>query len=107
MKKICLFSVILIMVCSTGMKAQFANRQAGLRVGYRSGFFYQVSNDAGNAEVGYNGMLSFSNNGLQITGLKIVYETALTDISPDLYFAWGFGGHIGFMYSDHVGFLGE
>jgi hypothetical protein len=107
MKKIYFISVMLILICSTELRAQFANRQAGLRIGYRSGFFYQVSSDAGNAEVGYNGMLSFNNNGIQLTGLKIVYETALNDISPDLYFAWGYGGHIGFIYSDHVGFLGE
>ena len=107
MKKIYFITVILILVCSNSLLAQLTNRQAGLRVGYRSGFFYQVSRDAGNAEVGYNGLLSFSNNGLQLTGLKIVYETPLTDISPDLYLAWGFGGHIGFIYSDHVGFLGE
>lgn len=107
MKKIYFLSVIFIMISSNSLLAQFANRQAGLRIGYRTGFFYQVSHDAGNAEVGYNGLLSFSNNGLQLTGLKIVYETALTDISPDLYLAWGFGGHIGFIYSDHVRFLGE
>lgn len=107
MKKIYLTTLLLILLCPIILHAQFANKQAGLRLGYRSGFFYQVSSDAGNAEVGYNAMLSFNNNGLQLTGLKIVYETALTDISPDLYFAWGFGGHIGFMYSDHIAFLGE
>ena len=52
-------------------------------------------------------MLSFSNNGIQLTGLKIVYESPLTDISPDLYFAWGYGGHAGFIYTDHLTFLDE
>ncbi len=107
MKKIYTTSVILLLICSATLNAQFANREAGLRLGYRSGFFYQVTSDAGNAEVGYNGLLTFNNNGIQLTGLKIVYETALNDISPDLYFAWGFGGHLGFIYTDHVGFLGE
>lgn len=86
---------------------QNATKQAGLRTGYRSGFFYQITNKAGNAEVGYNAMLGFNNSGIQLTGLRIVYETALSEISPDLFFAWGYGGHFGFIYTDHVGFLGE
>ena len=81
-------------------------RQA-CELGVRSGIFYQITGEAGNAEVGYNAMLSFSNNGLQLTGLRIIYETALTDISPDLYFAWGYGGHVGFIYTDHFGYFGE
>ncbi len=107
MKKFYLTSIILILISSPFIKAQFATKQAGLRIGYRSGFFYQVTKEAGNAEIGYNAMLSFNNNGIQLTGLRIVYETTLADISPDLYFAWGYGGHIGFIYSDHIGFLGE
>ena len=63
--------------------------------------------EAGNAEVAYNAMLSFRKNGVQFTGLKIVYETSLDRISPDLFFGWGYGGHIGFIYSDHLQFLGE
>jgi hypothetical protein len=89
------------------MYGQTGSRQAGLRIGVRSGIFYQITGEAGNAEVGYNGLLSFSNNGLQLTGLRIIYETVLTDISPDLYAAWGFGGHIGFIYTDHFGYFGE
>jgi hypothetical protein len=107
MKKFYLTLIILVLCSSPLMKAQFANKQAGLRLGYRSGFFYQVTSEAGNAEIGYNALLSFNNNGIQLTGLRIVYETTLSDISPDLYFAWGYGGHIGFMYSDHIGFMGE
>jgi hypothetical protein len=52
-------------------------------------------------------MLGFNNYGLQLTGLRIVYETSISSISPDLFFAWGYGGHLGFIYSDHLGYLGE
>ncbi len=76
-------------------------------MGYRSGLFYQLSHEAGNAEIAYNGLLSFQKNGVQVTGLKIIYETTLDDISPNLVFSWGYGGHAGFTYSDHVRFLGE
>ena len=89
------------------LSGQIAARQAGLRLGYRSGIFYQVSSKAGNAEVAYNFMLGFHKNGVQFTGLKIVYETSLDRISPDLYVGWGYGGHIGFVYTDHLQSMGE
>jgi hypothetical protein len=102
------FTFFTLLIVATGcLNGQEVTRQAGLRTGYRGGIFYQLTNEAGNAEVGYNAMLSFSDNGIQLTGLKIVYETSLSDISPDLFFSWGYGGHAGFIYTDHFGFLGE
>jgi hypothetical protein len=102
------FSIITLIIISTlVVNAQFVNRQAGLRMGYRGGIFYQVTQEAGNVEMGYNAMLGFSQNGIQLTGLRIVYETSLNRISPDLFFAWGYGAHVGFIYTDHLGFLGE
>jgi hypothetical protein len=97
----------LIFITSLSVSAQFETRQAGFRMGYRSGIFYQVSHEAGNAEIAYNGMLSFHNSGVQVTGLKIIYETSRGSISPNLVFSWGYGGHVGFIYSDHVRFMGE
>jgi hypothetical protein len=89
------------------LNGQMAIRQAGLRLGYRSGIFYQIGSEEGNAEIAYNLMLSFRKSGVQFTGLKIIYETSLDAISPDLYFGWGYGGHIGFTYSDHVKSMGQ
>jgi hypothetical protein len=107
MKKFCFILIILTFITTSIAKCQFADRQAGFRTGYRSGIFYQITNESGNAEIGYNAMLSFNNDGIQLTGLRIVYETSLSEISPDLFFSWGYGGHGGFIYTDHVGFLGE
>jgi len=107
MKKLFTLLIILILPISYNALSQTANKQAGLRTGYRGGFFYQVTGDAGSTETGYQALLSFGNNGIQLTGLKVIYETVLDEISPDLYFAWGYGGHVGFVYSDHIGFLGE
>jgi hypothetical protein len=107
MKRHLLSLLLIICISPPVLWGQSVNRQAGLRAGVRSGIFYQVTSEAGNAEVGYNALLSFNNNGLQLTGLRIIYERALTDISPDLFFAWGYGGHVGFIYTDHVGFIGE
>lgn len=107
MKKQYFTILVLTLIFSTIADAQYLDKQAGLRTGYRGGFFYQITSDAGNAEIGYQAILGFNNNGVQLTGLRIVYETPITDISPDLFFAWGYGGHIGFVYTDHIGFLGE
>jgi hypothetical protein len=99
MKKLLLFliTVILLSSSSTGQ-----SRQVGLRAGYRGGIFYQMNTRAGNAEIGYNALLSFSNHGLQVTGLRIIYGAQLTEVSPDLYLSWGYGGHLGFVndYTD-------
>ena len=107
MKKILLFLLLIFIIPATYLSGQMAIRHVGARLGYTSGIFYQVGSDEGNAEVAYNLMLSFRKHGVQFTGLKIIYETTLDAISHDLYFAWGYGGHIGFIYSDHVRFMGE
>jgi len=107
MKKLCFSFFILILITSSIVEGQYVSRQAGLRTGYRGGIFYQITNEAGNAETGYNALLSFNNNGIQLTVLRTIYENSLSVISPDLFFSWGYGGHFGFIYTDHLGFLGE
>jgi hypothetical protein len=107
MKKLFVSILLTIILIPSFLSAQTATRQAGIRAGHRSGIFYQVTNEAGNAEIGYQAMLGYNDNGIQLTGLRIVYEMALSEFSPDLFFAWGYGGHVGFIYTDHVGFLGE
>jgi hypothetical protein len=107
MRKI--FPVILLsaLLSSVNLSGQISTRQTGVRISYRTGIFYQISSETGNAETGYNALLSFNNNGLQLTGLKIVYENSFNGISPNLFFGWGYGGHVGFIYSDHVRSMGE
>jgi hypothetical protein len=107
MKKVLILALTAILLQSLNVSGQISNRQAGLRMGYRGGIYYQVSRESGNAEVGYNAMLSFYNNGLQITGLRIVYDNALNEISPNLFLGWGYGGHAGFIYADHIKQLGD
>jgi hypothetical protein len=107
MKKFYFTLFVLLFLVSSEVKSQYGSRQAGFRMGYRSGIFYQASHDAGSAEIAYNAMLSFRKDGVQFTGLKIVYQTTLDRISPNLYFGWGYGGHVGFIYSDHLKFMGE
>jgi hypothetical protein len=107
MKKFYFTLFVLVLASNSITKGQYGTRQAGFRMGYRSGIFYQMTHEAGTAEIGYNAMLGFSHGGIQVTGLKVVYETSLSSISPDLFFSWGYGGHFGFVNTDHLQFLGE
>jgi len=107
MKKTFLIILFTLIIFPVFVSGQYATRQAGIRAGYRGGIFYQLTHEAGTAEIGYNAMLGFSSNGVQLTGLRIVYETTISSISPSLFFAWGYGGHAGFIYTDNVGLLGE
>jgi hypothetical protein len=107
MKKLYYALILILLTVPAAVIGQHGNQQAGLRMGYRSGIFYQVTHEAGNAEIGYNAMLGFSHHGIQLTGLRMIYETSLSSISPDLYFAWGYGGHAGFIYTDQIQFRGE
>ena len=107
MKKLCLIIITALILLPAELAGQGLYRQAGVRTGVRGGLFIQVPSAAGNGVVDYQAMLGFSNNGLQLTALRIIYETVISDISPDLYFAWGYGGHAGFIVTDHLSFLGE
>lgn len=107
MRNILLLIFLSVLISPVNLSGQVSTRQAGLRMGQRTGIFYQASSETGNAETGYNALLSFNNHGLQLTGLKIVYENSFNGISPNLFFGWGYGGHAGFIYSDHVRAMGE
>ena len=101
------FTLLTLTLIFPSVNGQYGNRQAGLRLGYRGGIFYQVTHEAGNAEIGYNAMLGFSNQGVQLTGLRIVYEKSLNTIFPDLFFAWGYGCHAGFGYNERAEYYGD
>ncbi|HEX2967912.1 MAG TPA: hypothetical protein VHO46_02320 [Bacteroidales bacterium] len=106
MKKLSALLFIILIAFSEKSFGQYVTKQAGIRSGYRSGLFAQVTRESGNAESGYCGIISF-NRGIQLTGLKVIYESSLSGISPDLFLAYGFGGHAGFSYTDHYSFFGE
>jgi hypothetical protein len=107
MKKVYSIFILLSQISSLTVSGQYASKQAGLRTGFRGGLFYEVTGMSGNAETGYLAMLGFKNNGIQLTGLRIIYETSLSEISPDLFLAWGYGAHAGFVVTNNIGFLGD
>jgi hypothetical protein len=107
MKKVCFILAILLLVICNPANSQDANKQIGFRTGYRGGLFYQVTDRTGNAETGYLAMIGFHNKGVQLTGLRVIYEKSLSEISHDLFLAWGYGAHAGFVITNQLGFLGE
>lgn len=102
-----LYLFVIFLLASVPASGQQITRQAGIRSGSPGGLFIQYTENAGTAETGLFGMLSFRNNGIQVTGLKLYYETSLSEVAPDLFFVWGYGGHGGFVITDNVRFLGE
>jgi hypothetical protein len=107
MKKTSTLIIILLALFFNNINAQLATRQAGLRMGYRGGVFYQATSQTGNAESGYNVMVSFRQAGIQLTGLKVFYSDILNTVSPYLFFGWGYGGHAGYVFTDHLRSFGE
>jgi len=107
MKRILLTLTVLLMITVLPAEAQSDNQQAGMRFGYTFGLYYQVTSPAGNSEVGALMMASFRNGGFQATGLRITYEYALGSLSPDFKLIWGYGGHVGFMFTDNISSMGE
>jgi len=98
---------LLLIITAAGSYGQKISQQAGLRTGYMGGIFYQASNTSGNGESGLFAMLSFRENGMQLTGLRTFTGSPLTEISPDLVFGWGYGGHAGFIVTREIRFLGR
>ncbi|MDX9928859.1 MAG: hypothetical protein RBS37_03305 [Bacteroidales bacterium] len=107
MNKIFTLITLLLLVAGSHAEGQNYYRQAGLRSGQAGGVFIQLTESTGTAEAGMLGMVSFRKNGLQATGLRVFYETSLSEVSPSLWFTWGYGGHAGFFYTDNLTLFGE
>jgi hypothetical protein len=107
MKKFLFVLILSFLMSQYLVQAQTANRQAGLRTGYMGGLFFQKTGHSGNAETGFLAMLGFKDNGVQLTGLRLVYQTTLSEISNDLYLVWGYGAHAGFVVTNNIRYLGN
>jgi hypothetical protein len=88
----------LILLFSLPAAAQDYSRAAGLRGGLSSGFTYRQHLEP---EIAYEGMLSFRQGGMQFTVLRENIRPAMFEFSDDFFFTFGYGGHLGFNYTDH------
>jgi hypothetical protein len=91
MKQILIFC--LFIVIALNVKAGLPNKAAGIRGGLSSGFEYRVFSSDMSA---YKVLLSFRQNGIQLTGMKEFFMPATFDFSEDFNFVYGFGAHAGF-----------
>ena len=102
---------IIIFVCllmlSSKADAQFSGNHIGIRGGVYGGVYYQNLVSAGTAESAFFAMASASKNSVRLTVMKLMYETSLTELSDNLFFVWGYGGHLGFSITDNTYFLGR
>ena len=87
--------------------AQVTENHIGIRGGVNSGIYFQNLVSAGTSEKAFYIMLSASRNDARVTVLHVIYETSLSEITENLFFTWGYGGHAGFVITDHAYFLGE
>jgi hypothetical protein len=94
--------IFLILLFSLPVHAQNYFRAVGIRGGFSSGFTYRQHLDP---ELAYEGLLSFRQGGLQFTALRQHIQPAPFQFSDDFYFIYGYGGHLGFNYTDHYVFM--
>jgi hypothetical protein len=90
--------IYLILMFGLPAAAQDYTRAAGLRGGLSSGLTYRQHLVP---ELAYEGLLSFRHGGLQFTVLRENIKPAAFEFSEDFFFTYGYGGHVGFNYTDH------
>jgi hypothetical protein len=78
------------------IKAQDYQTAISLRSGVSSGISLQFFRDESKA---IEGLLSFRNNGLQLTVIKEYYRPVLLKHSTHIFAFYGWGGHLGFEWS--------
>ncbi len=94
MKKLYL---IILLILPLVLHAQEYNRAIGVRGGIRTGIVYKQFVEEDRA---IQGILSFKKNGIQLTAIREFYDPTILNLSDNFYFSMGYGGHIGFLYSD-------
>jgi hypothetical protein len=92
------YLLLLLVVYSTGTRAQNYTRDAGIRLGdYFSATYRQYQGE----DQALEGMLFLGRNGMTFTVLKEFFQPAFNLRSPYLYFEYGYGAHVGYRYYNH------
>jgi len=107
MKRSLVLITLLLILTYIPLSSQISENHIGIRGGLTSGIYYQNLVREGTAEISFFAMLSVNPNSVRATFMKIVYETNLSEVSDNLVFTWGYGGHIGFAVTDYAYFMGE
>lgn len=95
--------LIIILLLSGSLSAQYLRKAVGLRGGLSSGitfqYYYQEDRDL-------KGLMSFRNQGLQITGLIEQYVPLELHFGDHFYAYYGFGAHVGYVHVPSDQWLG-
>lgn len=94
--------IFLFLAAGNLCRGQDFVRAAGVRGGLTSGITYRQFIEP---QLSYEAMMSFRENGLQLTVLRQLFEPALLNLSDEFFFVHGYGGHIGFTYTDRYRFV--
>jgi hypothetical protein len=86
------------------VSAQEYSGAIGLRGGISSGITYRKFFDH---EIGMETILSFRRGGMQVSLLRERFVPTLLEFSDNLILGFGFGGHVGFMYTNYQKFMFE
>lgn len=107
MKLLKIILPLFIIFSANNTSAQYSESHIGIRGGINGGIYYQNLMSAGTAETAFFAMLSVNKNSVRATIMKLTYETSLSEITENLFFIWGYGGHAGFSVTDHTYFFGR
>jgi hypothetical protein len=94
--------VFIILMFSLPVNAQNYFKAAGIRGGISSGFTYRQFLEP---DLAYEGLLSFRKGGIQFSVLRQRFQPTHWKISEDFFFVYGYGGHVGFTYTDTYKFI--
>ena len=97
----------LMLLVSLNASAQYSENHIGVRGGINGGIYFQNLIEAGTAERAFFAMISADQNSVRATIMRLTYETSLSEIADNLFFTFGYGGHMGFSVTDYTYFLGR
>ena len=86
--------VLLFLIISGTSLAQETYQSIGIRIGGGGGITYKYVEDY---RSGFEGILSYRDGGIQLTGLYEMYRPIKTDRINNFYFFSGFGAHAGYI----------
>lgn len=89
--------IIFVLSLPTVVNSQANIREVGFRTGASAGLTYrQYLSENQSFEV----LLSFRNEGLQLTLLRQMHENVLYSFADNFYLLYGYGGHAGYNFTD-------
>ncbi len=86
--------VFIVCIAFITARAQYIEKQVGLRIGATSGISAKVIK---NDRQAYEGIVALRQGGIQIYGLIESYRPLMIDFKHDLRIYFGGGGHLGFV----------